>query len=724
MSSSIRGSKRLMPSRRTPFAAARRSLALGAMLATVLAIPAAAPAAAAPSTRAAERIPGRWIVVYRDVVSHPAAKTERLERARGFQARYRYGTALKGFAARLTDRQVAELQADPDVAFVSPDRPVHATASVPLAAGDSAPAGVRRIDAGTTTAAREASGVTVAVIDTGIDLGHPDLNAVDGRNCVGSGPAQDDEGHGTHVAGSIGARNNGAGVVGVAPGTKLYAVKVLDATGSGSWSQIICGIDWVTATRTDADPANDVAVANMSLGGSGAAIASCATTTDAMHRAICASTAAGVLYVVAAGNDGWDFDYASVPDVPAAYPEVLTVTAMGDSDGAGGATGAAPSCRTGEADDRYASFSNFPATAAGLAHAIAGPGVCVVSTARGGGYETMSGTSMATPHVAGVAALCLAEGGQAGLCAGLTPAQVIAQLRGEADGRTRALATYGFIGDPLRPVNGFSFGFLAHVVGAAPLADTTAPRVTSVVPAANAVGVAPATAVSVAFSEPMNVASAQGALTLERTSDGAPIGGTYSWSGNTLILRPSTALAEVTSYTARLAGTARDLAGNAAIARSWSFTTWRTVVGYPFATTLETGTLRAGSYTRLAADDNLFYEVSSTRTGTRTNAWYGHVAGVSNAAKTLFVRYRGRASATCSQTISVYRWTTSTWVQLDARSVGTTEIQVDKPVTGALADYVSGTSGDGEVRVRLRCTASGHAFFTSADLLRVTHARA
>ncbi|MDP9020136.1 MAG: S8 family serine peptidase, partial [Actinomycetota bacterium] len=447
----------------------RRAAVLGLALALVAAVPAvdsAAPGsppepAAAPADRRAERVPGRYIVVFRPSVSDVRGRTDALERARGFQADQRYSRALKGFAARLSEAQAAALRDHPDVELVTPDRPVQASDGVPLTSGESAPTGVRRIEAGTTTTARQASTANVAVVDTGIDLDHGDLNAVDGKNCVGSGPADDDHGHGTHVAGSVAALNNGAGITGVAPGTRVHSVKVLDANGSGTFSQIICGIDWATATRTDADATNDIAVANLSLGGSGSPVGTCAGTDDALHRAICNSTAAGVTFVVAAGNSGWDFDNASTPDVPAAYPEVLTVAAVADSDGRPGALGGAPGCDSRQSDDTYATFSNYAATEAGAAHLIAAPGSCIASTYLDGGYATMSGTSMAAPHVAGVVALCLGEAGAAGPCSGLAPAHVIDHVRADAKARTTTDDLYGFTGDPLRLVSGRSYGHLA-----------------------------------------------------------------------------------------------------------------------------------------------------------------------------------------------------------------------------------------------------------------------
>ena len=455
----------------------RPFLALVLLLGLVVgALPGAAAAAppprteSAPGDRRAAHVPDRYIVVYRSSVADSRAKTDRLEQARGFRADHRYSRALKGFAAKLSGPQVAALAEDPDVESISPDRPVRASGAVPLEAGDTVPRGMRRIEAATSETARQASTAGVAVLDTGIDLDHPDLNAVDGVNCVASGPAEDDHGHGTHVAGTVAASNNGAGVTGVAPGTKVHAVKVLDSTGAGAWSSIICGIDWVTATRTDADPANDIAVANLSLGGSGPAVGRCAGTADPLHRAICNSTNVGVTLVVAAGNDAWDFDYPQNPTLPAAYPEVLTVTAAADSDGLPGGSGGL-ACDGVQTDDSYASFSNFAATAAGAAHLVAAPGSCVLSTRVGGTYTTMSGTSMATPHVAGLVALCLGEGGTPGPCAGLPAARVMAKIRADAEAHTTSDPNYGFTGDPLRLVAGRSYGYLAWAAPDAPMSD-------------------------------------------------------------------------------------------------------------------------------------------------------------------------------------------------------------------------------------------------------------
>jgi subtilisin family serine protease len=694
-----------------------------------LSLPVPAAGAPKPRHRAPEQVPGQYIVVYRGAVQDPVAQTERLERGKGFRARFRYGRALKGFAATLTERQVEELSADPEVLSVHPDRPVRALGSVPLASGDSAPTGVRRMEAATTTTTRPASGVNVAVIDTGIDLDHPDLNAVHGTDCTGSGSAVDGDGHGTHVAGTIAARNNGSGVVGVAPGTRVHAVKVLGDDGNGSWSQVICGIDWVTATRSDVDGGNDIAVANMSLGGVGDPVAACNVTDEPLHRAICASTAAGVTYVVAAGNDGWDFDYAPAPDSPAAYPEVLTVTAVSDSDGRPGGTGGAPGCDSGEGDDRPASFSNFALTSAGAQHTIAAPGMCIRSTYQGDTYGTMSGTSMATPHVAGAVALCLNEGGTNGPCAGKSPGQIVAHMRSTAADRTGDEPAFGFVGDPSRPV-GSPQEYYGYLVAAGLASDSIAPTVTSVAPADGADQVSTVASVSVTFSETMDKPATQGAFSLARSGGGSPVTGSFSWSGTTMTFTPSAPLDQATAYTATLGTAAKDTAGNPlAAARTWSFDTAASSPGAsdatPFDTVIEKGSPRTGDHDDLQDDDGDLYEVNSTTSGKKRKAiWYGRFEGIPNALQSLEVAFSGRNSLSCNQKVSIFHWGSQSWVDLDARTVGTNETSIQRSVGGALADYVSGSSGNGEVRVRIKCVMKKQNFTASADLLKVTYSPA
>lgn len=415
------------------------------------------------SVGAAPGVPSaRYIVVLRPSVDVGRAAGDH-GRSFGAIVGHQYTHALRGYDATIPADRLTALEADPRVATVVPDRPVHATGrSTPST--QVLPTGVDRIDADvSTTRAGDGEGtvpVNVAVIDTGIDSTHPDLDVVGGVNCNGGGASYADQnGHGTHVAGTVGAKDNGIGVVGVVPGARLWAVRVLNKHGSGSDGDVLCGVDWLAGTRSDADPANDIVVANMSLGGPGTNDGDCGRTKkDPIHQAICAATAKGITVVAAAGNGGADF----AAETPASYPEVLTVTAVTDLDGRPGGLvgGTFSSCISGYyvTDDAAPAFSDFATTSGDAAHTVAAPGVCINSTVPGGYDATYSGTSMASPHVAGTVALCIASGA----CSGLSPAQIIRKIRADALGYSVTHPGFGFDGDPLRPVAARYYGPLVR----------------------------------------------------------------------------------------------------------------------------------------------------------------------------------------------------------------------------------------------------------------------
>lgn len=417
-----------------------------AVAAAVLLLAGSAGRGATAAPAGGDAIPGQYIVVFHDWVTNPAAEATGMANEHGLGILHVYEHALKGFAATVPAARLQRLRTDARVDFSSEDRVVRATAQT-------LPTGVDRIegDVSSTRSGDETGSVNVAVaiIDTGIDIDHPDLNVVGGKNCSTGRSFNDGNGHGTHVAGTVAAKDNTIGVVGVAPGAPLYAVRVLNNAGSGSFSSVICGLDWVTANAAS----KGIKVANMSLGGGGSDDGNCGNSNnDALHKAICNSVAAGVTYVVAAGNSNANFSNS----VPAAYNEVLTVAAMADFNGQPGG-GAPATCRS-DVDDTAADFSNFTTVGSSdEGHTIAAPGVCIHSTWKGDGYNTISGTSMASPHVAGVAALCIA-----GPCAGLTPSLVMQKLRSDAAARP---AEYGFTDDPNSPNGIRYYGYLVYTGG-------------------------------------------------------------------------------------------------------------------------------------------------------------------------------------------------------------------------------------------------------------------
>ncbi|MEE8360682.1 MAG: S8 family serine peptidase, partial [Gemmatimonadales bacterium] len=362
-----------------------------------------------------------YIVVLPESTRDHVTLAEDLARIHGVQIRHIYTHALKGFAFQGSEAAAQALALNPRVSYVEPDQ-------IAWAIVQEFPTGVNRVDAELNATAKidgidgpdgsaERVNADIAIIDTGIDLTHPDLNVVMDQSFISScGTGADDNGHGTHVAGTAAALDNDIGVVGVAPGARLWALKVLNSAGSGSFADIIAAIDFVTAN------ADQIDAANMSLG--------CSTpcSSDALDTALANSVAAGVTYAVAAGNQSVD----AGPFAIANHPDVITVSAIADFDGLPGGS-ASPTCRI-DVDDTFADFSSF-----GDVVDIAAPGVCILSTWLNGGFNTISGTSMASPHVAGAAALVKADNPF------FTPAQVKAELLALAIPQGDP---NGFTGDP------------------------------------------------------------------------------------------------------------------------------------------------------------------------------------------------------------------------------------------------------------------------------------
>lgn len=329
----------------------------------------------------ADAIPGQYIVVLKDgavEVSDGEPYSQKIKKvkevgqgilkSRGARAEalgFAYGHALKGFSAALSAEEAQALRADARVAYVEQDRII--ALGKPAGGGSAQPAQVTPYGI-TRVGTADGTGKTAWVIDTGIDLDHPDLNvdAARSKSFLTSGAnyasPDDGNGHGTHVAGTIGAKNNTIGVVGVAANATVVAVRVLDARGSGSNSGVIAGVDYVGANGKAGD------VANMSLGGG---------VSQALDDAVLRASAGGVLFALAAGNETDNANNHSPARVNG--PNIFTISAMNST-------------------DSWASFSNFGNPPVDYCM----PGVNIQSTWLNGGYNTISGTSMATPHMAGV----------------------------------------------------------------------------------------------------------------------------------------------------------------------------------------------------------------------------------------------------------------------------------------------------------------------------------
>ncbi|EUC31048.1 hypothetical protein COCVIDRAFT_18802 [Bipolaris victoriae FI3] len=366
--------------------------------------------------RAGTPIPGRYIVKLKNQNLENLINTALKLLKKDPTHVYKFG-GFGGFSADITDDIVELLRNLPGVDYIEQDAVVQANLGVEVelekkayTTQSSAPWGLARISSqsrGTTSYTYDTSGgegTCSYVIDTGIQVDHPEFegratwlaNFADSSNTDGNG-------HGTHCAGTIGSKTYG-----VAKKTKLYAVKVLDASGSGTNSGVIAGINFVaTDAKTRSCP--NGAVANMSLGGS---------RSTAVNSAAANAVSAGVFFAVAAGNSAANAANFS----PASEPTVYTV----------GAT---------DSSDRLATFSNFGASVDILA-----PGVSILSTWIGGRTNTISGTSMASPHVAGLAAYILTLEGKktpAALSSRLTALSLKSKVTGLPSGTVNNLAFNG-----------------------------------------------------------------------------------------------------------------------------------------------------------------------------------------------------------------------------------------------------------------------------------------
>ena len=338
-------------------------LAAGAIL------PAALLASPADAQRRGDKIEGSYVCVFKErEVSRGEVQSEanRAVQANGGRVTHVYTVALRGFAAELPAQAVERMKANnPNIESCEQDQvfttgPVTAQGQPTFnAQAEETPWGIARVNGGT-----PGTFATAWVIDSGIQLNHPDLrvDTARSRSFVRDSSPNDQNGHGTHVAGTIAALANGSGVIGVAPGAPVVAVRVLDRRGSGTTSGVIAGVDYVAANGRAGD------VANMSLGGG---------VSSTLDNAVVRAASGGIRFALAAGNESDNANNHSPARANGANVFTVSAFAIGD---------------------KWASFSNFGNPPIEFAE----PGVSIKSTWLNSGYNTISGTSMATPHLAGL----------------------------------------------------------------------------------------------------------------------------------------------------------------------------------------------------------------------------------------------------------------------------------------------------------------------------------
>lgn len=324
------------------------------------------------SSRNGEIIEGEYIVTYKEQPDSTFAQGRMASSATRLLSKHHikesvmkatFSGAGSGFVAKLNKQEVALLRKDAVVAHIEPDRILSICSCLDVAQPANLTWSIRKTGYGNGTNFREK---TAWIVDTGVDLDHPDLNVDTERSrsfIGGQASAEDENGHGTHIAGIIGALNNRVGLIGIASGARIVSLKVLDQLGEGRLSGTIAAIAYINNNGQAGD------VVNMSLGGEGIS--------PALDREIQAAAQKGILFAIAAGNEGQPARNFSPGRVN--HPNVFTVSAV-------------------DSTDTFAKFSNYGNDVVD----VAAYGVRITSTYKNGRYAILSGTSMAAPHVAGL----------------------------------------------------------------------------------------------------------------------------------------------------------------------------------------------------------------------------------------------------------------------------------------------------------------------------------